>query len=112
MTAADFTLLFLTFLLLGFALGTALSLRHVAHVRACRAAVPAEFHGVIALEAHQKAADYTIAKKYVSFIESGVDVLLLLAMTLGGGLLLIQQIASRVASGPYVLGLVIFAGLS
>ena len=112
MTANAFTLLFLCFLLISFAFGAFLSLRHINHVRRHRPAVPAEFSESITLEAHQKAADYVIAKKNVALVESSIDIFLLLALTLGGGLLLIEQFAARFFSGPYVLGLAIFAGLA
>ncbi len=112
LSATYFTLLFLALLLLSFGFAAFLSYRHIAHVSRHRAAVPAEFSDVISLEAHQKAADYTIARKRVGLVESGFDVLLLLALTLGGGLLLIHEFASRYFSGPYALGLAIFVGLS
>ena len=111
MTAAHFTLLFLVFLIISFGFGAFLSLRHMAHVRAHRAAVPAEFSDAITLEAHQKAADYTIARKRIGQVESAIDMMLLLALTLGGGLFMIHALAAGYFSGPYVLGLVIFAGV-
>ena len=111
MTAPVFTLIFLSFVALSFAFGSVLTLRHIAHVRAHRAAVPAEFSESIALEAHQKAADYTVAKNRLGLIESVLDLMLLLALTLGGGMLLIHNLAATWFGGPYVLGLAIFAGL-
>ena len=112
MTDAYFTLLFLIFLLLSFGFGAVLSLRHMSHVRAHRATVPTEFRDAISLEAHQKAADYTIARKRVGLIESGFDVLMLLALTLGGGLFLIHEFSANYFAGPYLLGMAIFAGLA
>jgi STE24 endopeptidase len=112
MTAAQFTLLFLTFLIVSYGFGAFLSLRHMAHVRAHRVSVPAEFSDAITLVAHQKAADYTIARKHVGLIETAIDVMLILALTLGGGIYLIHQFAAAYFSGPYTLGLAIFAGLS
>ena len=111
MTAPVFTLIFLLFVALSFAFASLLTLRHIAHVRAHRAAVPVEFTESITLEAHQKAADYTIAKNRLGLIESVLDVALLLAITLGGGMWLIHHLASSWFSGPYLLGLAIFAGL-
>ena len=111
MTASVFTLIFLLFVAASFAFGSLLTLRHIAHVRAHRAAVPVEFTASITLEAHQKAADYTIAKNRLGLIESVFDVALLLAITLGGGMWLIHHLASSWFSGPYLLGLAIFAGL-
>ena len=73
MTAPAFTLIFLLFVALSFAFGSMLTLRHIAHVRANRAAVPAEFTESITLESHQKAADYTIEKNRLGLIESVFD---------------------------------------
>jgi len=63
-----------------------LSLRQKASVLANRAAVPARFAGKVSLEAHQKAADYTMAKLSLGRISQVIGLLLLLAWTLGGGL--------------------------
>ena len=111
MTAPVFTLIFLLFVLCSFAFGSMLTLRHMAHVRAHRSVVPAEFTDAITPAAHQKAADYTIAKNRLGLIESVFDVALLLAITLGGGMWLIHSVAATWFSGPYLLGLAIFAGL-
>jgi len=111
MTAPHFTWLFLAFLLLSFGFGAFLSLRHMVHVRAHRATVPAEFSDAISLAAHQKAADYTIARKRLGLLESVFDAALLLALTLGSGLFLIYEFASGYFSGSYTLGLATFAGL-
>lgn len=111
MTAPVFTLIFLLFVLCSFAFGSMLTLRHMAHVRAHRSVVPAEFTDAITPAAHQKAANYTIAKNRLGLIESVFDVVLLLAITLGGGMWLIHSVAATWFSGPYLLGLAIFAGL-
>ena len=111
MTSQPFTLVFLICLMLSFGFAAWLSLRHLRHIGAHRSAVPVEFRDAITLEAHQKAADYTIARNRLGLLESGVDVLLLLALTLGGGLMLIAQIAASQLSHPYAVGLAIFAGL-
>ncbi len=111
MTAPAFTLVFLLFVALSFAFASVLTLRHIAHIRANRAAVPAEFAESITLKSHQKAADYTIEKNRLGLIESVFDLMLLLALTLGGGMYLIHQIAANWFSGPYALGIAIFVGL-
>ena len=89
MTASLFTFLFL--LALGVSIGLQLWLarRQVHHVLAHRAAVPAHFTHRITLAAHQKAADYTVARTRVGVVELLVDAALLLVLTLGGGLALI-----------------------
>ncbi len=63
-----------------------LASRHLRHVRAHRDAVPIAFVGSIPIESHRKAADYTVAKLQVGFIDAICGALLLLVLTLGGGL--------------------------
>ncbi|MBP5986319.1 MAG: M48 family metallopeptidase [Azonexus sp.] len=82
----EFTALFLIFFALTLAVRLWLKIRHIRHIGAHRAAVPADFAATIALADHQKAADYTIDRvKSVLFaiVSEGV---VLLAFTLGGGL--------------------------
>jgi len=61
-----------------------LALRQIRHVRAHREAVPGTFAEAIPLGAHQKAADYTVAKAYLGVLEMLIGVAALLALTLGG----------------------------
>jgi hypothetical protein len=56
------TVLFLAALALSVSIRLWLSFRQSAHVSAHRNAVPADFSAQIELAAHQKAADYTLAK--------------------------------------------------
>ncbi len=86
MTAAGFTVVFS--LALAASLGVRLWLAHrqIAHVLAHREAVPEAFAAQIGLEAHRKAADYTVAKQKLGASEAVVDAALLLVLTLGGGL--------------------------
>ena len=81
-----FTYIFLAFLLASTLVQLYLSLRQKQHVGAHRSAVPAPFLGKIALEEHQKAADYTLAKGGVGRIDVLLGLVLLLVWTLGGGL--------------------------
>ncbi len=66
--------------------------RQVRHVAQHRDQVPAAFAHTISLEAHQKAADYTLAKARVSVADMGLDALTLVAWTLLGGLDLLNQV--------------------
>ena len=61
-----------------------LARRQVAHVRAHRDAVPQGFADVMPLAAHQKAADYTVAKARLGMVDLLIGTLVLLALTLGG----------------------------
>jgi STE24 endopeptidase len=65
--------------------------RQIAHVLAHRDAVPAAFADNISLEAHQKAADYSVAKSRLSLNENFMHATLLLVLTIGGGLQWIDQ---------------------
>ena len=69
-----------------------LARRHIAHVQANRNQVPVAFKDNIALDAHQKAADYSTAKTKLVITETVVQALLLAALTLGGGLQWIDDI--------------------
>ncbi len=68
-----------------------LARRQVAHVRAHRDAVPPTFAESIGLPAHQKAADYTVAKVRLGVADLLIGVAALLALTLGGLLHWISQ---------------------
>lgn len=84
--AATWTFIFLA--LVGFNLLVRLWLaqRQMAHVRGHRAAVPADFASKITLESHQKAADYTLAKLRFGYFGLILDTLVLLVLTVCGGL--------------------------
>lgn len=89
------TALFLLALLLSSGIRLWLSLRQTAHVRAHRSAVPPEFAAGIELAAHQKAADYTLAKGRYGRVDLILGIIWLLLLTLGGGLQLMHETASR-----------------
>jgi len=83
--------LFILLVLLTLAVQLWLANRHIRHVNKNRAQVPDEFAGQIPLEAHQKAADYTMTRTRFGRIDTIVGSVLLLAWTLGGGLELMDQ---------------------
>ena len=91
-----FTWVFLAALAAASALRLWLALRQMAHVRAHRQAVPAGFAGAIPLEAHQKAADYTVAKVRTGIVGLAIGVAFLLALTLGGWLQWLSDAWARV----------------
>jgi STE24 endopeptidase len=78
------TLVFLVALVLASAARLWLAARQIRHVRAHRDAVPAGFSGVVPLDAHRKAADYTVAKARLGVVDIVVGALALVALTLGG----------------------------
>lgn len=81
-----FTAVFITALLLTTFTQLWLATRHIRHVRAYRDHVPQDFVSQIDLAAHQKAADYTCARTRLDYPTTLIHVLLLLMLTLGGGL--------------------------
>jgi STE24 endopeptidase len=85
------TWLFLAALVLASATRLWLARRHVRHVRAHRDAVPERFAAEIPLSAHQKAADYTVAKTRFAALDVLVGAVLVLAFTLAGGIELLSR---------------------
>ena len=85
-TSFYFTLFFLALLCSSTVLKWWLATRQMRHVARHRGAVPAAFAAKIALPAHQKAADYTIAKNRIGLIELLFGSMLLVVWTLLGGL--------------------------
>ncbi|WP_137896588.1 M48 family metallopeptidase [Ramlibacter sp. 2FC] len=93
------TLVFAVALLTSLVLKFWLATRQVRHVARHRAAVPAAFASRIPLAAHQKAADYTIAKARLGLLELALGAVVLLGWTLLGGLHALNQ-ALLAALGP------------
>ena len=86
MNSYTFSVLFVVFLGFTVSLQFWLASRQLRYVARHRAAVPAEFADKVSLAAHQKAADYTIAKNQFGLIGLFLNVLVLLGFTLFGGL--------------------------
>src|SRR6478609_2401095 len=87
MTASySLTMAFAAFLLAGLAVKFWLASRQVRFVARHRSSVPAPFTATVSLAAHQKAADYTVAKSRVGLLETAFGAAVLLAWTLLGGL--------------------------
>jgi len=85
------TLVFAALLLAGLALRLWLVSRQVRHVALHRCVVPAAFTHRIPLAAHQKAADYTIAKARFGLLEMALTTAVVLGWTLLGGLDALNQ---------------------
>jgi len=90
-----FTWLFLAALALAIGTRLWLATRQMRHVRAHRGAVPESFASAITLAAHQKAADYTVAKVRLGIVDAVLDAAVLLALTLGGLLQAIIELWGR-----------------
>ena len=103
-----FSILFVSFFVITLSLRFWLAGRHVRHVLTHRKQVPPEFASKISLAAHQKAADYTVAKTRFGMLATLFGGFVLIGFTLLGGL---QALALAVldATGPgmaFQLGLV------
>jgi STE24 endopeptidase len=80
------TIAFVVALVVSIALRLWLVRRQIVHVAAHREEVPFAFTDRIGLAGHMKAADYTIARTRLGLIDYIVETVLILALTLGGGL--------------------------
>jgi len=89
-----FGLVFIAALGLATTLRLWLAWRHIRYVGLHRAQVPAEFSGEIGLQAHQRAADYTCAKTRLAAVSVAVEALIVLALTFGGGLQALHDVAA------------------
>ena len=85
-----FTVIFLLLLAAAVAIQLWLAERQLKHVADHRDRVPDAFQERVALPAHRKAADYTVAKTRFERVDVAVGALLLLGWTLGGGLQLLD----------------------
>lgn len=102
MSSLAFSTLFVSVLILTLALRFWLASRHIRHVQQHRHAVPAEFANRIPLHAHQKAADYTIARTKFGLLTTLVNAAALIGFTLFGGLQWLS-VAVFDATGPGML---------
>jgi STE24 endopeptidase len=89
--AITLTVVFLALLFITTATRMWLGRRHIAHIQAHRNKVPDAFSETISLQAHQKAADYSSAKTRLMLQEGIAQAALLVLLTVGGGLQLIDN---------------------
>ncbi|HJU24789.1 MAG TPA: M48 family metallopeptidase [Casimicrobiaceae bacterium] len=112
MTSSAFAVLFVLAVACTLWLRFWLATRQIAHVRVHRVATPPAFAARIDDMAHRKAADYTIAKQRFGMVETGVDTILLLLLTEGGGLALLLSLTQRLAFSPLVRDVVLLCGVA
>ena len=92
MSYASLPVVFAAFALAAVAWRIFLAVRQMRHVALNRDHVPADFAELIPLEAHRKAADYTLDKQRAGLVETvAIDGVALLAITIGGGLAAIER---------------------
>lgn len=104
-----FSILFVAFLAAMLAVRFWLASRHIRHVLRHRAAVPAEFAEKIPLDAHQKAADYTVARTKYGLVTLLVNSAVLIGFTLLGALQWLSVQVFGVTGGgmAYQIGLLV-----
>jgi STE24 endopeptidase len=100
MTPALFTALFLAALAVSVGLQLWLAARQRRHVLAHRETIPAHFEQRISLAAHRKAADYTVARSRFAMVEILLDTIVLLLLTLGGGLAWLANLTASLPLPP------------
>ena len=102
MNSVTFSVFFIGFLLMTLVVQFWLGSRQIRHILLHRAAVPQEFATKIPLEAHQKAADYTIAKTKFGLVSLLFNAVVLMGFTLFGGLQFLSVIVLKL-TGPGML---------
>ncbi|WP_341325764.1 M48 family metallopeptidase [Methylotuvimicrobium sp. KM2] len=100
-----FTVIFLFALIVSYAIQFWLSMRQSDYVMKHRDEVPDAFKDKVSLEAHQKAADYTIDKGKLGKIDSLIGLVFLLLITLGGGIEYAFNLWSGFELSPMLTGL-------
>lgn len=106
------TLAFALALVAGFALKAWLASRQIRHVARHRQSVPPAFAARIPLDAHQKAADYTIAKTRFGLLEMALGTAVLLGWTLLGGLDWLNQTLLGLLGGGMAQQLALLAAFA
>lgn len=104
----EFSWIFLAAVVVMTAIELWLSFRQGRYVAAHRDEVPTAFREQISLSAHQKAADYTVAKGKFKRAETFYSSLILLLWTLGGGLALLSGSWTPFETGTVSGGILFF----
>ncbi|WP_024302845.1 M48 family metallopeptidase [Pseudogulbenkiania sp. MAI-1] len=107
-----FTYAFLLALGASLALKLWLARRHTHHILSHRQHVPAGFADSIPLDAHQRAADYTVAKTRLGMVNAVADAALILILTLGGGLQQLWHFSASLVEADILRGLILIGSVS
>ena len=100
----SFTYFFLFAFTVSYFLLLWLAHRQIEHIRAHREAVPEAFQETVSLEAHQKAADYSVAKSRLGKASTVLNAFLLLYFTIGGGINSSMDLWSGFSDSPIIFG--------
>jgi STE24 endopeptidase len=107
-----FTFVFLLAVAISFGVHYWLAQRQASYVAEHRSAVPDAFKNTVSLEAHQKAADYTLEKGKLGKIDSIIGLIALLLFTLGGIINAIFNYWASEISSPIFAGVAAIATTS
>ena len=99
-----FTIIFLIALIISSSIQFWLAKRQADYVAAHRSAVPDAFKDKVSLAAHQKAADYTLAKVRLGDIDGVLGIMVLLLLTVGGGINAAFDYWTAIISTPLLAG--------
>jgi len=105
-----FTVIFLFTLMCVVSIRVWLATRHIRYVHTHRNSVPENFSSQVNLDSHQKAADYTCAKTRLNYVNILLDTVLLLILTLGGGLNALNAFWSNWFGDPLSHGMILILG--
>lgn len=106
-----FSTIFISFLAVTLLTQLWLARRQIRHVMAYRGKVPETFRGKITQAAHEKAADYTVARNRFGMVGEGYGTIILLAWTLAGGLQLLDNSWSQLGLSPVWHGTLVLMSL-
>ena len=106
-----FSILFLLAVIIAVFTRLWLAQRHISYVSAHRARVPEAFSADMPLDAHQKAADYTVSKSRFSMLGILFNAIVLLALTFGGVLQWLYDLTGYSLSSELARGVLFFAYL-
>jgi STE24 endopeptidase len=99
-----FTIIFLIALIISSSIQFWLAKRQADYVADHRSAVPDAFKDKVSLTAHQKAADYTLAKVKLGNIDGALGIIVLLLLTVGGGINMAFECWASLVSTPLIAG--------
>ena len=105
------TVTFLLALVAGTATRLWLAQRQIAAVLRHRSQVPEPFAGSISAAEHAKAADYAVARTRLGRIDTVLDALVLLGLTLGGGISVLDRLAGQLPLAAPWHGVVVIAAV-
>jgi len=108
----NFTILFACCVFISFFVQYWLASRHIRHIQQHQDKVPSAFSQTITLDAHKKAAQYTLCKTRFGLFELIIGTLLLFAWTIGGGLELIDNFVRDLNLGQIWNGVIFILGTS